>query len=157
MKRRKLYVVLIICMILTPGIIFAKGNLTAQVTSTKLVSKVRGMNGSSISWKKSKSYKGMIVTLKANIPDDMTLWSTDFNISYQNGDGDDDRSRCRGIQTAVSSIDDNGLWIIDNYARIKVKKGTRYFKLLFPIANTSKTFSLQYSKPLVKDVEVKRD
>ena len=148
---------LLACIVSSAGTLYAQDNLTFKVLSTKIVTKVVGANGSSVTWENAESAKGMILELLVIVPKDTTLWAPDFDIAYQHENSDEDRGKCRGITTVVSSPDDEGSWIIGDYSKVTAKKGTRYVKLLFPIESDVKSFSLQFSQPMVKTVPVNRD
>jgi len=143
----------------TNGIAGSKDKMIFKVISTKIVMKVKGINGRSMTWKGAKKAKGIIISLQVNVPKDMTLWSTDFNIFYfhENDKDQEDRGRSRAMTLAVSSPDDEGAWIVGNYVKTPVKAGTRYIKLLFPLENDVDKVSVHYSYPVVKDIPVNRD
>ncbi len=160
MKSRILQIcalLLLVCIVSAGGPAYAQNSLSFQVLSTKIVTKVAGANGSSVTWENAESAKGMILELMVYVPKDTTLWVPDFDIAYQHENSDEDRGKCRGITTAVSSADDEGSWIIGDYSKVVAKKGTRYIKLLFPIENDVKSFSLQFCQPFIKEVPVNRD
>jgi hypothetical protein len=159
MNASKLYLLisfLILWIFSTGDFLFAQESLKIQVVSTKIVLRIEGVAGKAYTWKKAKHTKGIIVSIKATIPNDMKIWSTDFTISYQL-DNVEHKRTCKAMQTIVSSIDDDGVWIIGLKTKFKAKKGVRYFKLLFPIDNKIKTFSLQFAKPVIKGIEVDRN
>ena len=131
--------------------------ISFEVIGTKIVEKIVGVNDKKIGWEDNEAAKGIVVTVKAKVPEDMDIWGMDFNLAYSHGDKDDDRTRCSGMTTVVSSADDEGAWVLGAYVHAPAKKGTRYFKLLFGLENDVKRFTLQYSIPVVRRVVVNRD
>jgi len=139
------------------GIVLGQGVFKAEVIDNEIVVRVEGVNGRALTWKDAKQNKGIIVSIKAEVPRDMELWATDFSLKYFHADGEEDRGHCGGLQTAVSSKDDAGVWIISKYANTSVKQGTRYLKLLFPIGNDVTQFTLHHAVVVDEGVQVKRE
>ena len=85
-----------------PSAAYSQDDFEFQVLSTKTVMQIDGVN-QDVTWENAENAKGMIVSVKANIPADMELWGPDFNITYKHEDGKEDRGNCRGLTTPVSS------------------------------------------------------
>ena len=89
----------------------AKATPTFEVLSTERIKRLEGIDGS-ISWEDNETATGLILLVKVTAPEDIELWAPDFCLAYGHGDTDDDRSRCTAMTTAVSSLEDEGVWLI---------------------------------------------
>ena len=126
-----------------------------QVISTSSVENIQGVNGRGMTWKNNKTAKGVVLLVKATLPTETVLWTTDFTLSYRRN-GSDDRSRCAGITTALSTPSDEGAWIVGDYAFVKGTSGVRYFRLLFGLENEVNEMALQFAQPVVQSIAVAR-
>ena len=148
--------ILLLCLLLLPLSPSSADSPRFQVLSNKIVTTIQGFDGKAITWRNSKIAKGVVLTIKAKIPEDMQLWCVDFVLAYHHG-GREDRGRCRGIATVTSSPDDEGQWVVgDVYAKVKARAGVRYFKILFPLENDVKRFKLHYSSEVTGNIRANR-
>jgi len=90
-------------------------NISFEVLATEIVTEVTGVNGYAQTWENAENAKGLVLEVKATFPNEVILWACDFNIAYKHSDGSDDRTKCKGITTAVSTADDAGAWLIGEY------------------------------------------
>ena len=137
-------------------------NLSAQsisfeVLSTEVVTEVTGVNGYAQTWENAENAKGIILEVKATFPKEVILWACDFNIAYKHSDGSDDRTKCKGITTVVSSPEDEGAWLIGEYIDVTASSGTKYFRLLFGVENDINTVALNYARTVVENISINRD
>ena len=132
-------------------------NISFEVLSTEIVTEVTGVNGYAQTWENAENAKGIVLAVKAVVPEEVILWACDFNIAYNHSDGSEDRTKCKGITTLVSSTDDAGAWLIGEYIDVVASEGTKYFKLLFGVENDINTVSLNYARTVVKNIRIERD
>jgi hypothetical protein len=132
-------------------------SINFEVLSTEVVTEVTGVNGYAQTWENAENAKGIIVKVKATFPKEVILWACDFNIAYKHSDGSDDRTKCKGITTVVSSPEDEGAWLIGEYIDVTASSGTKYFRLLFGVENDINTIALNYARTVAENIHINRD
>ena len=143
----------------------AQGEPKFTVLSTKIVESVKGVNdkGADDSWQVKDPKAGLILTMlvKVDTDSDTDFLTSDFSVKYIRK-GEISTSDCIAITSGTPSQTDESPWLIGNCgekvcnAREKVKKGTFYFKLAFePVENEVKAVDLEYSKPVVKQINIR--
>jgi hypothetical protein len=132
-------------------------NISFEVLSTEVVTEVTGVNGYAQTWENAENAKGIVLEVKATFPKEVILWACDFNIAYKHSDGSDDRTKCKGITTVVSSPEDEGAWLIGEYIDVTASSGTKYFKLLFGVENDINTIALNYARKVAENIQINRD
>lgn len=132
-------------------------NINFEVLGTEIITEVTGVNGYAQTWENAENAKGIIVEVKATFPKEVILWACDFNIAYFHDDGSDDRTKCKGITTVVSSTDDDGAWLIGEYIDVTATSGTKYFKLLFGVENDINKIALNYAQSVAQNIHINRD
>ncbi len=132
-------------------------SISFEVLATEVVTEVTGVNGYAQTWENAENAKGIVLKVKATFPKEVILWACDFNIAYKHSDDSDDRTKCKGITTVVSSPEDEGVWLIGEYIDVTASSGTKYFRLLFGVENDINTIALNYARTVVENIRINRD
>jgi len=124
---------------------------TVEILSVDHVSKMGGAGGRGRTWEEAKNSTGLVVFVKATIAGDGQLWTPDFTLVYKNGERED-RARCVGISTPTSTPEDDGAWLVDEYASAPVRAGVRYFRLLFGLERGVGEVTVHQAQPASKSI-----
>jgi hypothetical protein len=118
-----------------------------EVLSATRLRKVDGVNGRGRTWEDSKAGTGLVLLVKATVNSDGQIWTPGFTLVYRR-EGKIGRARCVGVSTSTSGLDDEGAWLVGDYAGAPVRAGVRYFRLLFGVERGVTEVALRHARPV---------
>jgi hypothetical protein len=128
-----------------------------EVLSTRIVDRVESPFGDPWQTNNPDELRGVVLHIRVTVNAEQKIWAPDLGLAYVHPEsGQEDRALCLGLTNPASSAEEDGVWWLNSYAKFDLKKGTSYFRALFPLENDVKEVTLTIRKPAQQKIPVTR-